>query len=34
MSARARVSLVSWEQGSHAVLFMVPHGHPDAWSMA
>ena len=34
MSTRARVSLVSWEGGSHAVLFMVPLSHPGAWSMA
>ena len=34
MSARARVSLVSWEGGSHAVLFVVPHGYPGARSMA
>ena len=27
VSARARVSLVSWEWGSHAVLFMVPLSH-------
>ena len=33
MSARARVSLVSWEGESHAMLFMVPLGHPGAWSM-
>ena len=26
--ARARVSLVSWEGGSHALLFMVPLGPP------
>ena len=25
---RARVSLVSWEEGSHAVLFTVPLGPP------
>ena len=33
MSARARVSLVSWEGGSHAVFFMVPLGLPGARSM-
>ena len=32
--ARARVSLVSWEGGSHAVLFMVPLGPPGARPMA
>ena len=32
--ARARVSLVSWEEGSHAVLFMVPLGLPGARPMA
>ena len=35
--ARVRVSLVSWEQGSHAVLivmFMVPLGYLGARSMA
>ena len=32
--ARARVSLVSWEERSHALLFMVPLGLPSAtlWS--
>ena len=34
VSARARVSLVSWEWGSHAVLFMVPLSHSGARSMA
>ena len=34
VSARARVSLVSWEWGSHAVLFMVPLSHSGAGSMA
>ena len=34
MSVRARVSLVSWEGGSHAVLLMVPLGHPGARFMA
>ena len=34
VSARARVSLISWEGGSHAVLFMVLLGHPGARSMA
>ena len=33
MPARARVSLVSWEGGSHAVLFMVPLGHSGARSI-
>ena len=32
--ARARVSLVSWEGGSHVVLFMVPLGPPSARPMA
>ena len=32
--ARARVSLVSWEGGSHALLFMVPLGLPSAKPMA
>ena len=32
--ARARVSLVSWEGGSHAVLFMVPLGPPGVRPMA
>ena len=32
--ARARVSLVSWDGGSHALLFMVPLGLPSARSMA
>ena len=32
--ARARVSLVSREGGSHAVLFMVPLGPPGARPMA
>ena len=31
---RARVSLVSWEGVSHAVLFMVPLGPPNARPMA
>ena len=31
--ARARVSLVSWEGRSHAVLFMVPLGPPGARPM-
>ena len=34
MSARARVSLVSLEGGSHARLFMVPLGLPGVRSMA
>ena len=37
LHARARVSLVSlvsWEGGSHAVLFMVPLGPPSARPMA
>ena len=34
MSARARVRLVIWEGGSHAVLFVVPLGHPGVRSMA
>ena len=34
VSARVRVRLVSWEEGSHAVLFMVPLSHPGARSMA
>ena len=34
VSARARVSLVSWEGGSHAMLFVVLLGHRGAWSMA
>ena len=32
--ARARVSLVSWEERSHALLFMVPLGLPSARPMA
>ena len=32
--ARARVSLVSWEGRSHALLFMVPLGPPSARPMA
>ena len=32
--AKARVSLVSWEGGSHAVLFMVPLGPPSARAQA
>ena len=32
--AKVRVSLVSWEGGSHAVLFMVPLGPPGARPMA
>ena len=32
--ARARVSSVGWEGGGHAVLFMVPFGHPSASPMA
>ena len=32
--AKARVSLVSWEGGSHAVLFMVPLGPTGARPMA
>ena len=32
--ARARVSLVSWEGRSHALLFMVPLGLPGARPMA
>ena len=32
--ARARVSLVSWEGRSHALLFMVPLGPPGARPMA
>ena len=31
--ARARVSLVRWEGGSHVVLFMVPLGPPGARPM-
>ena len=31
---RARVSLVSWEGRSHALLFMVPLGLPSARPMA
>ena len=31
--ARARVSLVSWKGGSHALLFMVPLGLPSARPM-
>ena len=31
--ARARVSLVSWEGGSHVVLFMVPLSYPRARPM-
>ena len=31
--ARARVSLVSWEGRSHALLFMVPLGPPGARPM-
>ena len=34
VSARARVSLVSWEGGSHVVFFMVSLGPPGARSMA
>ena len=34
LHARARVSLVSWEGRSHAVLFMVPLGPPGARPMA
>ena len=34
LHARERVSLVSWEGGSHEVLFMVPFGPPDARPMA
>ena len=34
LSTRARISSVSWEGGSHAVLFMVPLGHPGVRSMA
>ena len=34
MSARAKVSLVSWEGGSDAVLFMVLLSLPGASSMA
>ena len=34
LHARARVSLVSWEGRSHAVLFMVPLGPPDVRPMA
>ena len=33
MPARARVSLVSWEGRSHALLFMVPLGLPSARPM-
>ena len=33
VSARARVSLVTWEGKRHAVLFMVLFGHPGARSM-
>ena len=33
MSASTRVSLVSWEGGSHAVWFMFPLGLPGARSM-
>ena len=33
MYARARVSLVSWEGGSHVVLFMVSLGLPSARPM-
>ena len=32
--ARARVSLVSWEGRSHALLFMVPLGPPSARPVA
>ena len=32
--ARVRVSLVSWEGRSHALLFMVPLGLPSARPMA
>ena len=32
--ARARVSLVSWEGESHALLFMVPLGPPSARPIA
>ena len=32
--ARARLSLVSWEGRSHALLFMVPLGLPSARPMA
>ena len=32
--ARARVSLVSWEGRSHALLFMVPLGLPSVRPMA
>ena len=32
--ARARVSLVSWEGRSHALLFMVPLGLPSARPVA
>ena len=31
---RARVSLVNWEVGSHAVFFMVPIGPPGIRQMA
>ena len=34
MYARARVSLVSWDGGSHVVLFMVPLGASSARPMA
>ena len=34
LNARERVSLVSWEGGSHAVLFMVLLGPPSARPMA
>ena len=33
LHARARVSLVSWEGGSHAVLFMVPLDPPGTRPM-
>ena len=34
LHARTRVSLVSWEGRSHALLFMVPLGLPSARPMA
>ena len=34
VSARPRVGLVSWEEGNHAVLFMVLLCHPVVRSMA
>ena len=34
MTARVRVSLISWEGGSYAVLFMVPFGLSGAGTMS